>query len=216
MPVVLLTLITSFFLLFSPILSAKSLSGFHKGPYLQGAGGIMQADFDTNQRTKAKTGNDFEPCAGIAFGWNFFDNFGSELLIRYATNKNSVGGEEKREHFVNTNIHGRLYLVSEKLTRSQAFKILPYIQGGIFFQIAAVPGDPTSGDSTLSTWGVGPSIGAGVNFLSWKYFYTGLQIIYDVPHITSRRQSIGGVNTTIIDGGWHPLFGALGLVGVHF
>lgn len=175
---------------------------------------MVETTYDNNQRTGEKNGHDVEPSMGILFGWNLADSWGAELSLRYSTNKNDVGGVDKREHFINGNVSLHYYLITDALTSPKKFDLLPFVGAGIYTGLAVVPGDDTSTDKSLTVWGIGPSVSAGINMLAWKYFYSGIHVLYDVPHRTSQAQDISGTSTTIIRGGWQPQLGGMVTVGV--
>lgn len=192
---------------------AQPKKGFHTGPYLALEVGILQADFDRDQAADEKVGRDFEPLFGFLFGWNFSDGLSAELQGLYATNINAG----RREHIASANIYGKYTLVADTLTNFKNLSILPFAKAGMSIKAAILPGNRASDDSSVPSMGWGPTVGAGVAFLLYKYFYFGLDIQGDMLIFDDIRQTVGGTpNTLVYKGGFYPSFGAMAVVGVHY
>lgn len=194
-------------------LHARPKKGFHTGPYLTLEFGVMQADFDKNAASNINNGRDFEPTIGFLFGWNTWDFFSAEIQGRYTTNKNF----DRREHIAAVGLCGKWTFIFDALTDFKDLRILPFAKAGISSRISALPGDPNSGNSTVASWGLGPSVGAGLAFMLYKYFYFGIDLQEDLLFFNSINQTVNGVpNTRVYDGGFHPSFGAMLILGVHY
>lgn len=196
---------------------ARPLKGFNVGPYLALEGGIIQADFDTDLQTGAKIGHDFEPAAGLMFGWNLWDYFSAELEGRYSTAKTSGG----REHLAAAGVYGRYFFILDELTDFKSLRIMPTVKGGFSFHFASLPGNPDSSDPAVTTFGWGPSLGAGLSFIIAKYLFFGFDVKEDLTFFndTSQNLTINGQpapNTLIYKGGFHPQFSAMAFIGVHY
>lgn len=197
--------------------SAKPLKGFNTGPYLYLEGGIVQSDFDIDQQSGEQVGEKFEPSMGLTFGWNIWDCFSAELEGRYATDRT----ENKREHLVAANAYGKYFLILDALTDFKSLRIMPTFKGGISFHVASMPGNPNSTDTAVTTFGVGPSFGAGFSFLIAEYLFFGFDVKEDLLFLTDAHQdlTVGGAavpHALIYKGGFHPQFTAMGFIGVHF
>src|SRR3989338_6958293 len=127
---------------------ASPSSGFHKGPYFLLEGGVLNFEAD-------KVARNYEPTVGFHFGWNLKNYIAPELQIRYATNKNNGN----REHIINVNVNTVFTFITNQLTKKNSVRLLPFIQGGVIAQFAAIPGDTSSTDRTVPMWG--PGIGLG-------------------------------------------------------
>ena len=196
---------------------ARPLKGFNEGPYLCVEGGLIQADFDRDEQTGIKIGNDFEPTVGIIFGWNLWDWFSAELEGRYGTNING----DKREHLVGANVTGKYFFILDALTSFESLRIMPTVKGGFAFRVASLPGDPNSNDQAVTTFGWGPAVGGGISFLWKKYLSFGINVQEDLLFFKDIRQDItingaASPNTLIYKGGFIPQFSAMGFVGVHY
>lgn len=177
----------------------------------------MQVDFDNDQQTGTKVGRDFEPAIGLIFGWNIWDWFSAEIQGRYGTNKNAG----RREHIVGANMSGKYYFIWDTLTDFPTLRIMPTVKGGLAFRVASLPGNVHSTDSAVTTFGVGPSFGAGIAFLWKKYLSFGFDIQEDLLFFEDTRQDItvnGAPNskTLIYRGGFIPQFSAMAYIGVHY
>jgi len=195
--------------------SARPPSGFHTGPYLVLEGGVLQADFDTDQVTGQKQGNEFEPTVGFVFGWNIFDSFSTELQGMYTTDKN--GG--RRIHIASANVYAKYFLVTDALTDFPTFRILPFAKVGMGFRATVLPSTQAAvnPDDKLTRIGIGPSVGGGLAFLWKKYFYFGIDTQCDLYLYDDINQTVAGVpNTRVYDGGFKPSFTGMAFVGVHY
>jgi len=191
---------------------ARPQKGFHTGPYLALELGAMQEDFDTDQVTGLDVGSDFQPTFGFVFGWNIWDYFSGELQCRYSTNMSS----SRREHIATVNAYGKWTFIADALTDFPTFRVLPFLKGGIASRIAALPGTPAAGKSTLTRFGVGPSAGAGIAFMWKRYFYFGVDLQEDFLFFDGISQTVNGVSREVYEGGFHPSFSASAILGVHY
>ena len=191
---------------------ARPLKGFHTGPYLMIEIGAMQEDFDRDQITGQDIGRDWEPAFGFVFGWNIWDFFSGELQGRYATNLNSG----RREHIATANAYAKFTLIADALTDFPTLRILPFAKAGLATRITALPGTPGAAHSTATRVGFGPSVGGGIAFLWKKYFYFGIDAQEDLLFMGSIDQTVNGAMRQVYDGGFHPSFSAMGMIGVHY
>lgn len=192
---------------------ARAGRGFHTGPYILLQGGVMQASFDGNVATGTKNGRDFEPSFGLSFGWNIWDFFSTEINGRYTTSANSG----KREHIASAGLYAKGFWVTKKLTRFESWRVLPFARAGIATTIAALPGADGASDGTVTSYGIGPSLGVGMMFLWNKYIYFGVDAFEDLLYFNNIYQTVNGVpNTLIYKGGYHPAFNAMAVIGVHY
>lgn len=204
------------FLLFSSFgeqAFARPKKGFHDGPYLCLEIGSMQSNFDTDQTSGAKVGRDFEPSFGFLFGWNVLDSISAELQGVYSTDLN----RGRREHFANANTYVKFTPIFDSLTDFDSVKILPFVKSGLSIHVAALPGNPNSGDDVVRMIGWGPSIGAGITFLINKYIYIGIDTQEDFILFNDVTQNVSGIPDTLVyKGGIHPIFSAMAILGVHY
>lgn len=194
---------------------AHPAKGFHTGPYLVLEGGAMQSDFDTDQVTGIRQGNDWEPVVGFVFGWNIYDSFSAELQGMYTTDGN--GG--RRIHIAAANVYAKYFLVTDALTDFPTFRILPFAKVGMGFRGTVLPSTPSSANPTdsITQIGIGPSVGGGLAFLWKKYFYFGIDAQADLYLYDDIDQTVGGVpGTRVYNGGFHPSFTGMAFVGVHY
>lgn len=201
------------FFLFPALVHASPREGFYKGPYLTLLGGAMQLDWDINQRTQFEEARGVEPVAGLGFGWNIWDWFAPELLLRYTTTRN--GG--RREHIGGANVGACFTWVAPFLNKSDKWYILPFLKPGAGMQLAQLPGDPDANDNHVLIKGLGPSIGGGVRVLFNKYLYLGIEAHEELLFHESKRQQLTAGGTALIyNGGWKRQFEGLLMVGVHY
>lgn len=192
---------------------ARPRKGFHSGPYLTLEAGIMQADFDYDEVEASGVGRRFEPSFGFLFGWNIWDFFSAELQCRYTTNLD----KGRREHIVGTNLYGKYTFIADPLTDFESLRILPFVKGGVSTVVLALPGATGSSKNTVASFGIGPSAGAGVAFIWQKYLYFGIDIQEDMLFFDDIRQTVNDVPATLVyKGGFHPSFGAMVILGVHY
>ncbi len=196
---------------------ARPLKGFNSGPYLYLEGGAMQVDYDRDQYSNIKHGRDIEPSFGLIFGWNIRDWIAAELEGKYGTNIKSG----RREHLVGANLSCRYFFITNALTKFKSLRIMPTIRGGLAFKISSLPGNEFSTDSAVTSFGWGPSIGIGLNFLILKYLSFGFDVHEDFIFFEDVRQNltVGGTslpNTLIYKGGFKPQFNAIFYMGVHY
>ncbi len=189
---------------------AKAPVGFHEGPYFLINTGVRNFTADNNARTGAQVGRNFEPVVGFNFGWNLTDYFAPELQARYSTSKSNGS----REQLVNVNVNAIYFLVIDQLTSSSVY-ILPFLQGGPVVQAGVIPGDPSVG-GTITVVAGGFGVGGGVRVMFLTYGYVGILGQVDFIDFPGKSQNIGGVDTTILKGGWDPQIGATFEAGVHF
>lgn len=192
---------------------AQPRKGFHTGPYLALEGGVMQTDFDRDEVTGTEYGRDFDPAIGLLFGWNVYDWLSAELQGRYATS--AAAGN--REHFASGALFAKYTFILDALTGFDTFRALPFVKCGIVGKVSALPGNPGSSHGTVTSWGMGPSPGIGIAFIWQKYFYFGIDLQEDLLFFNEIDQTVNGVpNTLVYKGGFHPSFGAMAILGVHY
>jgi len=194
---------------------ARPPRGFHTGPYLVLEGGAMQADFDTDEVTGQKQGNEFEPAVGFVFGWNIFDSFSTELQGMYTTDKN--GG--RRIHIASANVYAKYFLITDIFTDFPTFRALPFVKVGMGFRGTILPSTPQSSNPNdkITQIGIGPSVGGGFAFLWKKYFYFGIDVQSDLYLYDDIDQTVSGLpGTRVYNGGFHPSFTGMAFVGVHY
>lgn len=193
--------------------SAKLRKGFHTGPYLALEGGVMQNSFDRNEADGINYGRDFDPVFGFLFGWNVYDWLSAELQGRYATSAASG----RREHFAGGALYAKYTFIADWLNNFETLRILPFVKAGLSARISSLPGATGSAHGTVTNWGLGPSPGAGIAFIWKKYFYFGVDIQEELLFFDEIRQTVNGVpNTLVYKGGFHPSFGAMAILGVHY
>ena len=196
-----------------PDVSARPKKGFHTGPYLTFEVGAIGADFDRDQVTNERIGNDIEPAFGFLFGWNVTDAISAELQGLYATSRTAG----KREHIASAGVYCKWTFITDTLTNFKTFRILPFVKGGMMVRAASLPGGPSSPVSVMSTIGWGPSAGAGVAFMWHKYFYFGVDVQGDFILFDDLHQTVNGTpNTLVYKGGFYPSASALAIIGVHY
>ncbi len=196
---------------------ARPLKGFNTGPYLVLEGGVIQATFDRDENTGDEIGHAYDPAVGLIFGWNVWDSFSAEIEGRYSTAKLN----DTREHLVSANVYGRYSFILDALTDFDTLRILPTLKGGLSFRVASLPGDPSSSDKAITTFGWGPSFGGGLSFIVKKYIFFGFNVQEDLVFFKDVYQTlnVGGVdvpNVLIYKGGFYPQFSAMAFVGVHY
>ena len=205
--------IASLLILNSNAAYARPVKGFHTGPYLTLEAGAIQMDYDKNEADKIDVGRDFEPSIGFLFGWNLNDEWSAELQGRYATNANGA----KRIHVGSGNAYARYTFIFDPLTDFKELRILPFLKAGGSFRIASLPGASKAGSGNVTQFGAGPSPGAGISFLMFKYFYFGIDLQYDLLFFPDIRQTVAGTpGTMVYKGGFHPSFGGSIMLGVHY
>jgi hypothetical protein len=193
--------------------AARPNRGFNVGPYLDLIGGVSQATFDRDQTTGIAQGSDFQPTFGFLFGWNVVDSLAAELQGRYATDPN----HGDREHIAYANVMAKWMPIFDALTDFPTLRILPFLKGGMGVTVAILPGAPGSDGSKLTTVGFGPTLGGGIAFICKKYVHFGIDLQEDLHFFQDKTQTVNGVPGTLVyKGGFHPLFSAMGFVGVHY
>ncbi|OGQ04958.1 MAG: hypothetical protein A3F82_09820 [Deltaproteobacteria bacterium RIFCSPLOWO2_12_FULL_44_12] len=207
-----LLIITLCILHLTPAL-ASPRKGFYEGPYLTLSGGVMQLDWDTNQRTNVEEGKSYEPLIALGFGWNIYDWFAPELSLRYTTDPN----DGRREHIAGGNIGCVFTWLANPLLELGKWHILPFVKPGVAFQIAVLPGDSLSTDERITTKGVGPSIGGGIRFTFKDYLYLGFQVQEELLYHEGQSQTLNpGGPALIYQGGWKDQFEVFTMVGIHY
>jgi len=186
--------------------------GFYEGPYLTLSAGLMQFDWDVNQRTQAQEASRYQTTLHLGFGWNLTDFFAPELNMLFATDQNNG----RREYITGANFGFNFTLLANPLLNFEKWKILPFIKPSFATQVAILPGDPQSGIAHVASIGVGGGIGGGVRFLFHEYLYLGFEAQEEFILHRSVTQTIGGTDTLIYNGGWKKQFEGLMMVGVHF
>ena len=202
----------SFFLFAKTTRAERPGEGFYEGPYITIHGGIMQFDWDVNQRTLLKLGNDWIPVFHLGFGWNLNDWLAPEFQVRFISVSNGGG----REHITGGDFGPALTLLWDPLLDFQSLRILPFIRPAVAFQIAFLPPDPLATDTHVLTVGVGGSISTGVRFLYNEYLYFGFEMKENFLHHDSVTEPIASIPTLIYGNGWKKQLEALTMIGVHF
>jgi hypothetical protein len=192
---------------------ARPARGFLSGPYLALEGGVSQLAFDRDEASGEKVGSEFEPVIGFIFGWNIFDSFSAEIQGRYSTDRNN----DRRLHSASADAVVKYFLITDALTDFPTLRILPFVKGGLGINVAILPGNRGSTDAKVTSVGYGPAVGGGIAFLWKKYFYFGVDVQEDLLFFRDTRQTVNGVPDTIVyKGGFHPCFGAMAILGVHY
>lgn len=200
------------FLLFSLASYARPPEGFYEGPYLMLAGGIMQFDWDVNQRTNVEEGRQWEPMLHLGFGWNVSDWFAPELNLRFYTDKNSG----RREYIAGAHFGPAFTFIINPLLNFTSLRILPFVKPGFTFQAASLPGDPAANDNRVTSLGFGAGLAGGLRFIYNEYFYFGLELQEDIIYHPAKNQLINGISTLIYQSGFKYQFEGRAMVGVHF
>lgn len=208
---------TLFLLFISLPLQAAPYKGFHEGPFILLEAGVMQADFDRDVAAGENVGRNFEPAAGLLFGWDITDHWGCFLQSQYSTNKNNG----RREHITNNLLAARYSFIIDQLTPSSQFSAIPYLLSGFAFRISGLPGNQNSSDSIIPSYAVGPSIGGGLTFLLKKYLYLGVQVQGDLLFYNALHQNLDLANPALANqkvyrGGFQPSFASHFMIGVHY
>ena len=193
--------------------AGEMTKGSLKGPYLDLQAGVTQATYDTDQTTAVKQGHSYEPTIGFLFGWNLVDWFSAEINGRYATTRN----DDRREHLAGANLFAKFTWVNKWLTDFPTFRVLPFAKAGIGTHIAILPGAVSNGDSKVTMFSYGPSVGGGVAFIWKKYFHFGVDAQCDMVFFDDGTQTVNGVPGTVVyKGGFYPSLVATGFLGVHY
>ena len=195
-----------------PKAHARPLKGFYEGPYLTLSAGLMQFNWDVNQRTGMQEANNWQTMLHLGFGWNLSDWFAPELQMRFGTDSNW----SRREYISGANLGFNFILLADPLLNFKKWRILPFIKPGFVFQPLFLPGDPSVSNTNLRMIGYGGSAGGGVRFLFHEYLYLGVEVEEDFVNHTNKFQVLSGNDTLIYPGGWKKQFEALTMVGVHF
>lgn len=194
-------------------LDARPKKGFHSGPYLTFEAGVIQADFDRDEATGLKNGDDFEPSFGFLFGWNVYDWLSAEIQGRYATNINSG----RREHIGGGAVFAKYTFIADSLTDFEGLRILPFAKFGVSALIGAFPGTAGASDGIAAHYGIGASPGAGIAFQWKKYLYFGVDLQEDLLTWNESEQTVNGVPGVVVyKGGFKPNFSAMAILGVHY
>lgn len=201
-----------FFLVFfiSTSAFAKPVEGTFTGPYLRLSAGILQFDHDKDQISQVSHGEDFEAAFGFQFGWNILDELAVELNCRYATNLTTG----HTEHIVDPALNAKYIPFQFEIAKDKY--LLPFATAGIDFRFAVLPSNPTANASGVNEFGYGPTVGLGVDFLFFKYFFFGLFAKYDLLFYNEATQNINNVSRVVYNGGFQPSFGAGLNLGVHY
>ncbi|MBI5298938.1 MAG: outer membrane beta-barrel protein [Deltaproteobacteria bacterium] len=209
-------LFVGIFLIFSSTVFASAdyaskEKGWHKGAYTLLGVGFLNVDKDVNVVTGQSFGSDIIPAYGLTTGWNFLDHWATELQMRYGTEK--VNG--RREHAVNINFNGKYSFILDALTKWKIVRFLPYVKIGAGVFGAAVP-NLSAGNDRLGVWGPTFDLGGGMEILIHKFLYVGLDFTQDFAFLQEKFNTINGVRTKILNGGFDPQSSLFGYVGVHF
>lgn len=202
----------SLFTLHASPSNAHARRGFYQGPFITLSAGLMQFDWDVNQRTQNEEANRWQTMLHLGFGWNLTDVVAPELNMRFGTDQN--GGQ--REYIASGNLGLNITFLANPFLQFEKLKILPFIKPGFITQIALLPGDPLADDNFVTSIGVGSGIGGGFRFLFKEYFYFGLEVEQDWIWHPTKMQTVNGASTLIYQGGFKNQLEGLAMVGVHF
>lgn len=201
-----------FFLSLPNFLQARPREGFHTGPFLLLEGGILNLDWDVNQRTKVEEGKKIEPVFALNSGWHVVDWLAPELKIRYTTSRNGT----RREHIGGVQLGVSVTPLFEKLLGTE-WLLLPFARPALALQFAGLPGDPNAVDKAIFTKGVGPAFGFGLRVLYHEYLYFGLELEEEFLFHEAQAQLLNdGTSAEIYRGGWKLQFSTFATVGVHY
>lgn len=198
--------------------------GWHRGFYALAMGGMIQATNDRNVDTGRKFGSSFDPGVGLTLGWDITDWIGPMLSFKYGFDTAQVGNgtvahptQNAREHLINAELSARfspLALIKWK-NLSDTIKMLPYVKAG--FAASGLYINASADANKAGSWGYGPSVGAGVEFLVWEKLWFGFDLQENLLFLQGVKKTVNGVaNTTIIQGGFHSQFSLMGVVGYHY
>lgn len=186
--------------------------GFYKGPYLLLDVGVMHFNWDVNQNLNRQQAGSFPLLYGLTFGWNVSDWVALELFTRYSTD-NKRG---EREHIGAGSLGTAFFWIVNPLTGHNKWQVLPFLKTSATYQVAALPGDPSSTDRFLITQGVGPSGSGGVRFIHNKYLYFGIEFQQHLLFHEGKSQVLRGVQKQIYNRGWKKQFESFLSVGIHY
>ena len=193
-------------LLLPSVVFAKTLKGFHTGPYMTFDLAAVQVSDDYDEIAGKSLGNPVDFGAGVTFGWNVADDIAAEFNARYVTNIEVASSE--REHLAEFGLGARYSFIINTLVKSK-FKILPQLLGGAIFRLGAYP---VNSGNRKARWGGGPYLGAGVMFMMWKYFYFGVDGRAEFLFMDETKQG----NQVAYKGGFKPQGVGILHIGVHY
>lgn len=214
--------------------------GWHKGPYITGNVGMMQATNDRHVVTQRKFDGTIIPAFGLTFGWDIADWIGPQLQLSYGTATGQVGTsaavtsggtvypagtfplENAREHAINFGLYCRATLpyFTKASWQGDNFKFIPYFKmGGVGH--ALYVNAPTAANKT-GAFGGGIGFGLGAELFIWKGFVIAIDATENIIFQGSYYKNItpagaaAAVRTKIIEGGTKPQFNLTGMFGWHF
>lgn len=210
--------------------------GWHKGAYLAGNVGMMQATNDTHSVTGRKFDSAIIPSFGLTFGWDILDWIGPMLQLNFGTASSQVGTlaavgaypagtfpiENAREYAVNAGLYARATLpyFTRASWQGENFKLIPYLKlGGVGHGLYV--NAPTA-NNKIGAYGGGIGFGAGAEMFIWKGIFIALDatenIIFQATYYKNINPSGGGaaIRTKILSGGTAAQFNLQGLFGWHF
>jgi len=196
--------------------------GWHTGSYVLAHGGMMQATDDKNFATNLKFDGTFIPAIGFTFGYDVLDFFGIMFQATYGgfTSGNVGDGsagypsETGKQHVVNLSAAGRFVFLTHWTGQPGAVKILPYIKAGAVGRIMYLKAQ--SNANRMLNYGIGPLVGAGIEFLVRNGFYFGFDATEHFMFMQNIYKTVNSTRTKTFDGGFLPSFQLLGTVGYHF
>lgn len=184
----------------------------HKGFYIYGMGGFMDASHDTNVRTNQSFGSAVIPGFGLTSGYNFTDWIAAELQIAYGTATGTTPSGNGREHLLNIRLNAKYSFLTKKYAGAD-WKILPYVKaGGVAHGLFV--NAPNTNDK-VGAFGGGVGLGGGLE-VNYKALYLGLDLSNDLIFLSEQRRTIAGVDTLITAGGFDYQISLMAAVGVHF
>lgn len=196
--------------------------GWHRGSFVLAHGGMMQANDDTNFQTGRKFDGMFIPAVGLTYGHDFLDFFGLMFQATYGGFTSSGVGdgtanypnETGKEHVLNFSLAARYTFLTRWEGQPDGIKILPYVKLGPTGRVLYI--DASSSGNKANSYGVGVSIGAGLELLVWRGVFFGIDATEHLMFIQDGFRTVNNVKTKVIDGGFKPSFQLLGLIGYHF
>ncbi len=200
-------------LLIGPTVFAWSTDN-HTGSYLYAMGGFSTVTHDTNARTNLKFGGAIIPSFGLTYGYNITDWIAPEIQFSYATGTGNTPSGRSREHVLNVRINAKYsFLTNQAMNQSGNWRYYPYVKaGGVVHGLFV---NAQNDNDKIGAYGGGVGLGGGLE-INYKALYLGLDISNDLLFLQGQTKTIGGVQTTILDGGFAYMFTFAGAIGVHF
>lgn len=217
--------------------------GWHKGPYLTGNVGMMQATNDRHSVTTRKFDGSINPSFGLTFGWDIADWIGPMLQMSFSTAKSQVGDpnnnaaaqtyqgfvfpagtfptQNAREYAVNLGLYARATLpyFTTASWQGNNLKFIPYLKlGGVGHALYV---NASTANNKVGAYGGGLGIGAGAELFIWKGIFFAVDFTEHIIFQQEYKKNItdnAGVarNLKIIEGGTKFQANLLGLIGWHF